>query len=142
MRDATDADVDAIVAMAQRFLASSTYAPHVLANPTHMRTLALHLIDSPDGTVIVAEHDETLVGMIGCLCYPHVLSGVRVCGELVWWVEPEHRGIGLRLLDDAEQWARDHGALEMHMVAPTVDVERIYARRGYTPLERTFTRAL
>jgi GNAT superfamily N-acetyltransferase len=141
-RPATAADVDAIVAMGQRFLAQSVYRGHLADNPGQVRTLATSLIASPEGDVLVADDGDGLVGMLAIVAYPHHLSGEWVAGEVAFWVDPAARGIGLRLLRDAERWARAHGAARLELIAPTPEVERLYARLGYRPVERTYHRAL
>lgn len=141
-RFATRADLDAIVAMGRRFLAASSYRAHVAENPEQMRILAAMLIDGHESVIIVAEDASGLVGMIGLLLYDHPMSGARVCGELFWWVEPEKRGIGVRLLKDAERWAKAHGAFALAMIAPTPEVETLYERLGYQAVERAYQRAL
>ncbi|HMF95098.1 MAG TPA: GNAT family N-acetyltransferase [Vicinamibacterales bacterium] len=143
-RPATLEDLDAIVAMGERFRSSSPiYATRLAANPDQMRALATRLITDPLGIILVAERDGALVGMLAALIYPHFLSGVRAAGELAWWVDPAARGtIGVRLLKDLERWARDLGAETLDMIAPSLRVERMYEHLGYEPIERTYQRRL
>jgi GNAT superfamily N-acetyltransferase len=48
----------------------------------------------------------------------------------------------VRLLRDAERWARARGAEALELVAPNPRVELLYERLGYTPVERMFFRRL
>jgi GNAT superfamily N-acetyltransferase len=141
-RPATLADVDAIVAMGARFLAQSVYRGHLADNPAQVRALAQQLIDAPHGDVLVVDADGTLVGMLALLAYAHHLSGEWVAGEVAFWIDPAYRGLGLRLLRDAERWARAHGAARLELIAPTPDVETLYTRLGYAPIERTYQREM
>jgi GNAT superfamily N-acetyltransferase len=143
-RPATRADVDGIVAMGERFRAQSAYASIVVWNPEQIRALTERLIDgAPESVVLVAECCGDLVGMLAALVYDHHISGARVAGEVVWWVDPDQRGtLGIRLLKDAERWARSRGAETFEMIAPTARVEEIYFYLGYQPVERTFIRRL
>jgi len=136
------ADLDAIVAMGQRFRQSTGYQALIPENLPQMRHLAAALIDRPGGVVLVADRAGTLCGLLGLLVYPHYLSGEMVGGELFWWVNPEARGIGLRLLRHAEMFARAHGAAAIQMIAPTPEVEALYTRLGYQPVERLYQRRL
>ena len=136
IRAATLDDVDAIAALGQRFLAQSVYHGRLADNPTRVRALATSLIEAPAGEVFVADVDGALVA------YAHHLSGEWVAGEVAWWVDRDHRGLGLRLLRAAERWARTQGAIRFELIAPTPDVETLYARLGYVPIERTFQREL
>lgn len=142
IREATAADADAIVALGQRFLHGSVYAGKIGDNPAQVRTLALHLIASPDGVVFVAEDATGLVGLLAAFAHFHYLSGERTAGEVAWWVDVEKRGIGIRLLRRAEQWARAQGAVTFQMIAPTPDVEVLYERLGYAPVERWYQRSV
>lgn len=128
--------------MGRRFIESSHYRAIVPDNPDQLRTTAAGLITSESGFVAVDDRDGTLVGMIGILLFPHHLSGERIAGEVFWWVEPERRGGGVRLMKRAEAWAKDHGAVRMQMIAPSAPVGALYARLGYAPVEIAYERAL
>jgi GNAT superfamily N-acetyltransferase len=62
--------------------------------------------------------------------------------EVVWWVEPEARGDGVRLLRAAEDWAIEQGIGKMQMVAPNERVGALYERMGYLPVETSYQRTL
>lgn len=141
-RPATLADVNDIVAMGGRFRAQSVYRDRVADNPAQVRALTERMVSGPDSVVLVAEDVDGLAGMLAILTFPHHMSGERIAGEVAWWVEPAKRGIGLRLLREAERWARAQGATAIQMIAPTPDVEAIYSRLGYEPIERTFQRRI
>lgn len=141
VREANDTDVPAIVRMGQRF-ARMVYGDKLADNPTQIAALAQQLMTSPDGALFVAEKGGAVVGMIGLLAYLHPMSGERIATEMAWWVEPEHRGIGMRLLKRAETWAVAQQALVFQMIAPTPDVERFYARVGFSKVETTYQRRL
>jgi GNAT superfamily N-acetyltransferase len=141
-RPATAADVEGIVALGQRFLAQSVYRGRLADNPDQVRVLAQQLVDAPHGDVLVVDADGMLVGMLAIVAYAHHLSGEWVAGEVAFWIDPAYRGLGLRLLRDAERWARAQGACRLELVAPTPDVETFYARLGYVPIERTYQREM
>ena len=65
-----------------------------------------------------------------------------MAGEVVYWVDEDARGAGVRLLKAAEAWGRAHGAAFMQMISPNPRVDTFYERMGYAPVERTFQRAL
>lgn len=144
-RPATLADVEAIVLMGERFRSQTTYAATVAQSPTSVRALTTRMVSGDDSIVFVAEDPASgdLVGMLAVLLYTHYMSGVRKAIELVWWVDPDQRGaVGVRLLRDAEGWARAHGAEALELVAPSPRVEQLYDRLGYTPVERMYFRRL
>jgi len=142
IREATLADVPALVAMGADFLHTTSYARLVADNPAQMDRLARQLIASDDGLLLVADAGA-LVGMIGVLVFPHHLSGERIAGELFWWVDPTVRGaLGVRLLRQAEGWAVTRGATALQMVAPDRRVGVLYERLGYAPIETAYQRRL
>lgn len=140
IRLACAADVPRLVEMGLRFRAETDYARHLVENPAQMAELAARLIAS-DG-VLVSERAGALVGMLGYVLFPHFLSGELVAGEVFWWVEPEHRGEGVKLLREAERRAKQRGALKLQMIAPNEKVGALYQRFGYSYVESTFQRSL
>jgi GNAT superfamily N-acetyltransferase len=143
IREATEDDIARLVEMGERFITETVYRERgVPINPSALaRTMAL-LILGDRGQVFVLERDGLLVGGIGLLWFENPLTGEPSVSELFWWVEPEHRGSGLRLLKRGEQWAREIGAEKLHMIAPTPAISQLYERLGYGYLEATYHKAL
>lgn len=141
IREATVADADAVVAMGLTFL-RLVYQGLIIGNAAAMRATALGLIASSDAVVYIAEAHEAPIGMLGMMVYTHPMSGARTASEVMWWMDPARRGAGVRLFRLGEAWARAQGATIVQMIAPSVEVERFYARVGYAPVERTFQRRI
>lgn len=142
VRLATLADVPTLTAMGQTFL-SSLYAGLLADNPAALATLASTLIGRDDSVVFVADDPHAgVVGMIAMMVYAHPMSGERVASELFWWVEPAHRGIGVKMLRQAQLWATARDAVLLQMIAPTPDVAAFYTRLGFQPVETTFLKRL
>lgn len=141
IREATTADVDALVAMGERFL-GSVYARKIHANADALRALSVGLLASPDAVIYVAELAGAVVGMMGLMRYTHPMSGELTASEVMWWVDPERRGSGVRLFRVGEAWATQSGVTVIQMIAPSPEVERFYERVGYEPVERTYQRRL
>ena len=141
IRAATLADVPRLVALGRQQLAAS-YGDAVADHPAQLTTLVTHLLTTPTGAVFVADRDGVVVGMIWLLLTVHHASGVPTACEVSWYVDPAARGAGLGLLRRAERWAAEMGAEVIQMVAPATDqgarVGRLYARRGYAPLETSY----
>lgn len=143
IRRATPDDLPRIIEMGQRFIAETPYRDLISeADPERVTDLVVKVATSPDGVILIADDDGNVTGMIAMVVGEHPYSGERTGSELVWWVEPEHRGYGLRLLKAAEEWARDRGATRIHMVAPNDQIGALYARLGYTPAETTYMRSI
>lgn len=141
LREATLADVEALVAMGERFLAS-VYAQKIHANADALRTFATALINGESSIIFVAQRGGRVVGMMGLLAYVHPMSNEPTVTEVMWWVDPEQRGPGLQLFRLGESWAAQRGATVVQMIAPSPEVERFYTRVGYEPVERTYQRRL
>lgn len=139
LRVAVLADVPALVALGVRFLADSPYGAMIATNPDQIAALMTGLITEADGVVFVTATDGALDGMIGLAVHPDLLSGEKISSEFFWW---SHGRSGLRLLRAGEQWALDHGAVRIHMIAPTDQVAKIYAARGYDRAETIWQRRL
>lgn len=137
-RAATLADVPGLVAMGAEFLRTTGYATLIAPTVERLHALAAQLVQGPDATMIVVERDGVLIGMIGLVLTTHHLSGERMAGEVVWWVDPAHRGHGRGLLRAAETWALAQGACAIHMTAPNEEVAAIYTALDYHAIETTF----
>ena len=138
IREATVDDIPVLVAMGMRFAQSDAYKHIVRDNPVQFEKMARMLITSGLGVMLVLEKNGCVEGMIGMLCTPHFLSGDMFAGEICWWINPEHRGDGVRLMRSAETWAREQGALSIQMVAPNERVGSLYERMGYQQTETSY----
>ncbi len=141
IRYANDADMARVIEMGCRFINSTPYRAHLTPSPAHMERLYQMLMLN-DGGVLLAERDGQIVGMLGYMIYEHPMSGERGAVEFFWWVEPDARGDGMRLLRRAERDARDRGALRLQMIAPTDQVASVYQRLGYTFVESAYQKVL
>lgn len=126
--------------MGLRFRRESEYREVLAENADKMMELASQLARS--GCLVVSERGGRVVGMLGYVIFPHFLSGELVAGEVFWWVEPEERGEGLKLLRAAEERARSYGAKNFQMIAPNDRVGALYERLGYRRVETSFQRPL
>lgn len=142
IRQATAEDLGTLVEMGLRFIASTSYRGRLAANPGQIAHLMQGLIWADDGTLLVAEDDGKIAGMIGVCIYVHPISGERIAGELFWWMQPEQRGDGVKLLKAAEAWADEKCAVRMQMIAPDEKVAKAYQALGYGRLEEVWQRDL
>jgi GNAT superfamily N-acetyltransferase len=140
IRPAVESDIPRMVDMGVKFNEQSPYSKHLKISREKVAAMGKQLIDA--NGLLVSERDGQIVGMIGFIVHNHFMSGETVAGEVFWWVEPEFRGDGLRLLKEAEKRAREAGAKKMHMIAPTDQVATVYERVGYDFVESTFQKSL
>lgn len=138
IREATIDDVPRLVEMGGRFVANSIYAGRMANNPKAQCALMLRMIEHPDGQVYVSEESGKITGMVGVAALVHPWSGEWMAEEVFWWVEPEARGPGIKLLKRAEQWADAKSCVRLRASAPNPKVARAYWRLGYTKVEESF----
>lgn len=144
IRAATLDDVPRLHELAAHFLCSTPYGD-LLRAPSEARLFSLIEQVLTLGIILVAEVDAAIEGMIALVALEHPFSGEPFGDELVWWVEPGHRGssIGPRLLDLAEAWAMSKGLVMLKMVAPAgSDIHEFYTRMGYVPVETAYSKQL
>jgi len=146
IRPATRDDIPRLVTMTRRFIAGSLYAHVLTDSPEAVAAVYTHLVDDASGGVFVAETEAGVVGLLALARTTSLFSGQRLAVEVAWWVEPEARGCGQALLKAGERWAVESGADQIQMVAPACAdgqrVGRLYARRGYAPLETHYLAAV
>ncbi len=142
IRAATPEDIDQIAVLGERFIAESHYHRLIGINPDALRSVAEMLIREDHGLLLVDEFYGELAGMIGMLATVHPTSWEPVAAELFWYVPPEARGGGLKLLFAAENWARENGLKRCIMIAPNERVSALYIRLGYDELETQFIKDL
>jgi Acetyltransferase (GNAT) family. len=142
IRHARLSDISSLVEMGGRFVRSSAYGKILADDADARKALMRRLIESSDGAIFVSQRNGHLTGMIGVAAYQHPWSGQWIAGELFWWVEPEARGSGIKLLKRAEYWMKSKGCAIAQMVAPNDRVARVYQRLGYAKLEEAWQRSL
>lgn len=144
IREATTEDIPRLVEMGSRSLREGPYKDQVEDNPEASAKLALHVISTQNGRVLVAEENGILVGLLGFILFPHYFSGVLTAGEVMWYTEPEFRQsfTSLALLRAAERMARHLGAKRMQFTAPTREVAAAYEKLGYSPIEVSYQKVL
>lgn len=148
IRAATLDDVPAIEAMALRFYPLSPY-PAIYGDMPPQQAAGLAIVAMQGmqeagiapGVMLVAEDDAgDLVGMLSLFLDAATFTPRVVAGELVWWMEPEHRGgMGaVRLVREAEREAKARGAHVIRMAVLGTSPEEaheILVRLGYAPTE-------
>lgn len=144
IREATVADMDALIAMAMRFIDTSpVYSKLIRPSPAKLAGVVHACLSM--GAIFVAEVDDTVVGMLAVVALEHLFSDDRYVDEIVWWVEPRYRlgTIGPRLLMRGTAWAKEQGVRFIKMVAPAgTDVGEFYERCGYQAIETAYVRVI
>lgn len=143
IREASIADIPAVIEMGSRSLLEGPYRDLLADNPGVTSELATRLLTMPNARLLVAEDSGKLIGIFAFMVFPHYYSGEDVAGEMIWYVLPEFRpdGPGLEMLWAAEKMAHDLGAKKMQLTAPTDEMASAYGKlRGYMKVETAFQR--
>lgn len=154
IRKATHDDIPRIVEMARRFYPESPYPALYGDMPDSQAAgLAIIAMDGASGGIdpgvmLVAEDAGELIGM-ACLFADRATfnPAVRVNSELVFWIEPEHRGgmAAVRLLKAAENEAREKGVQVNRMAlmsSSPAQAAKLYERMGYSLTECYYSKRL
>lgn len=115
-------------------------------NAESVHQLVENLIDQKN-VLVAVDNKEKVHGFVLVLQYPLIWDmTLGVCGELAWYVAPEHRKghLGVSLLKQAEELGRHRGCHYMAMVEMThsMDVGPLYEKLGYIKTEVTYTKEL
>ena len=132
-------DIPWLLDMAERFAGQSGVDEQVGFERESVEALMEHLIESPDGILLVGDR-----GMIGGMVIVHAFnSQMKVFQELFWRSEGRE---GLSLLKAAESAAKQLGAGRILMLSTeNMSPERtgkLYEHLGYERGETIYTKAL
>lgn len=139
IRPAEVSDIPAILRMGKDFADEAGVTAQVGWEDESVEALFNHLIQSPDGVLLVGDR-----GMIGGLVITHAFnSKARVFQELFWRSEGFE---GVSLLKAAEEAARARGANRSLMFSTQnmrpEQTGRLYERLGYERGETIYTKAI
>lgn len=130
-------------------LGVSTFADEAYPNDEidtgHVAAFLRATMANPDGLVAVMQTDSAMfAGMFVALLHRNLLTGAPSMGEILFYIDPESRGHGRKLLDYAEDWARERGCKRATLchLETTPRLEIAYRRWGYKPLERSYQKEL
>jgi GNAT superfamily N-acetyltransferase len=116
----------------------------VKVDPNYAADAYWKLIQSGICRVFILESYGTMIGGLGAIKFPELNNGEMTAVECFWLVDPQHRGSGLKLLDEYEKWYESEGCSKgalIHLVDSFPDsLGKIYFRRGYQLVEKHFVR--
>lgn len=122
--------------------------PDCPLNEAHYTQQWRRLLLSGAGAMFLLEDGGEVVGGIGGICHPDLLTDRLVAAEMFWYVKPAHRGgtWAVRLLKAYEAWAKSQGCYSLsightaHLMPERL--KEFYLRRGYTPNETNYRKTL
>lgn len=89
-------------------LANATGAPLTAVASRGLMTLTA-LAAGASSAVLAAMHKNEVVGVFGIHITPSHVGNERIARECLFFVFPQFRGAGLRLMRAAEKWSSAHG---------------------------------
>lgn len=146
IRNATQADIPAIVRMSGDFYPTTSYPGFAAMDVPSVEAVAQLCIAS--GVMLVAEHDGEVVGMVGLVLSPFLFNAAKTLAyEIVWWVDESARttGAGRALLAAVEPACRAKGAdavVMIHMANSPPQAALLYERMGFEHTESSYTKRL
>lgn len=142
IRNAVYEDVPDLVDLGIRFISEGKYRDKITPNPEILAHQMFGLIDNPYGLLTVLEKAGRSIGMFGAMAIASPYDGAPTALEFYWYVEPESRSGGVRLLRHAENWARELGVKRFIAVSHTKKVTKFLKRLGYQAMEENLVKAL
>lgn len=145
IRDATIQDFDAVERMLHDFhSAKASQFPSDLYTKLHFRNTFRSFLSNPSsGMALIFQHEGEAVGCLLAGASLSPFAPILVAEEALWWVDPSHRGPeSLAMLDAYERWAESVGAKIVGLSFFGSKVPSEYKKRGFSPIEQRFAKAL
>jgi GNAT superfamily N-acetyltransferase len=107
--------------------------------PVRPREFLLDRMAGPESVVLLALEEAEVVGVLELVMSPPPRWGGRVprrvalLDNVVVRADRRGRGIGSQLMEHAERWAAERGAvaMELHVWSTNTSARQLYERRGY-----------
>lgn len=104
------------------------------------------LIENGLGFILGLEENGEALGALGAVVFPDINNDDLTVSEAFWFVHPDKRGAGVRLLQAFEDKARKLSAKKLimcHLLALHPEkLSELYQRRGFTPVEVHYLKTL
>lgn len=110
-----------------------------------MRFLKDCILDEDRLVLLLNATEDVTCGVLIGVAQFHPFLPITIGSEILWWVDPEHRGhSSLKLLEAFEYWAKEVKHCDVLSCADVVShsIGAIYLRRGYKLEEQTWTKEL
>lgn len=145
IRRADVSDAADILAMGQRFYHTTHYADFAEYDEFTVASLIDLMLA---GVLLVAEHEEAVIGMVGLIvsAFPFNAS-LKSAHEIMWWVDEGAQGLGVgkALLEAVEPACREAGCamIQMtHLTSSPPQAAALYERMGFALCESSYSKVL
>lgn len=143
LRRATEDDILDLLFLARSFV--KVFPVTIKFDKEKLEDSINSILKGNNGVIFVWEDEkEGVVGfLIGVMTSP-IFSKVSMAIELAWYMDEEHRDAskGLKMLGAFESWAKEQGAAFVSMgdIQPVQDLTKLYERKGFKLMEKTFVK--
>lgn len=104
------------------------------------------LIGNGMGRIFGLYEDDMLVGALGSIVAPDLNDGEITATECFWFVDPNKRGNGVRLLLHFVDYAKEIGCVRVNMVhlfnKHADKLQKLYSKLGFSPVETHYIKTL
>lgn len=128
IRHATAADSIAVAGLGKQFAAAADTG--FAFDAAYAEARARQVILDPNGVCLLWDVGRP-VGVLAATVGLHPLFPVLWAQELLWWIDPEHRGAGRAMIAAFEAWARERGADVAKLSALDPRAGVLMRRAGY-----------
>lgn len=149
LRVATERDIMDIYRMCLRFIEESPYSEYPRDEDKIVSLIVSFLSNQKEKICVLAISEDTPIGIIAGYINPALFSSQVVASEVLWWVDPDHRGktkAAFELLGAFEHWAKLVGASFVQMQSLTnkyeMKLENFFIRKGYKPQEISYVKLI
>lgn len=110
-----------------------------------------NLVQSADCELLVMESGGSspeIIGFMGLVLFKNRLSEQIMVEEHLFYVLPEYRGQGKKLITSAQKWAKDRGCTHIimnasYMASNLCDrISRLYTLLGYKKFEAVYIKSI
>ena len=113
-------------------------------DPAHASRAAQDHIEDPRKLCLILEVRGAVRGVLAASWAVSPLAPVRVAQELVFWIDPAHRGrAALGMIGAYEDWARAEGCAAAGLSSlDDPRVARLFSFAGFNPAENKFLKMM
>lgn len=104
------------------------------------------LLQNGMGRIFGLYEDGKFVGALGAIVAPDLNDGALTATECFWFIDPEKRGNGVKLLLNFIKYAKEIGCVRVNMVhlfnEHADKLKKLYEKLGFSPVEAHYIKTL
>ncbi len=104
------------------------------------------LLGNGMGKIFGLYEDGKFVGALGAIIAPDLNDGELCATECFWFIDPDKRGNGVKLLLNFVKYSKEIGCVRVNMVhlfnAHAEKLSKLYKKLGFSPVETHYLKTL